>query len=220
MRDFAVVWDWNGTIVDDAQLFVDIMNLFLKEQHLPLIDVDIYRESFEFPIINYYRRLGFDFKKESFESLGSRFIDIYQEKRFNAPLFPGIVDIIKTLNRAGVLQFVVSAQENSLLASSVEYYRLHYYFCDFRGVDNVFADGKVELAINLKNKYLSGVKNVFVVGDSLQDLSVARSLSATPLLVSYGHYAKHRLVGNNKAILIDCVSALKTFFLKKIKAVN
>ena len=39
MNNFVVVWDWNGTIVDDAQLFVDIMNLFLIEQHLPLIDI-------------------------------------------------------------------------------------------------------------------------------------------------------------------------------------
>ena len=98
MNDCAVIWDWNGTIVDDAQLFVDIMNSFLKEQRLPLINVAVYRESFEFPIINYYRRLGFDFKKESFESLGSRFIDIYQQKCFNAPLFPGVFDIIKSLN--------------------------------------------------------------------------------------------------------------------------
>jgi len=220
MNDFAVVWDWNGTIVDDAQLFVDIMNPFLKEQHLPLIDVGAYRESFEFPIINYYRRLGFDFKKESFKSLGSRFIDIYQEKRFNAPLFSGIFNIIKKLNKAGVLQFVVSAQESSLLSSSVKHYGLHNFFCAFKGVNNFFADGKVELAINLKNDYLSNIKNVFVVGDSLQDLLVARSLNATPLLVSYGHYAKHRLVGYNGAILIDSVAALNTFFLKNIKTIN
>ena len=49
--NFIFVWDWNGTIVDDAQLFVDIMNLFLKEQRLPLIDVEVYRENFEFPIM-------------------------------------------------------------------------------------------------------------------------------------------------------------------------
>lgn len=220
MRDFAVVWDWNGTIVDDSQLFVEIMNFFLKEQHLPLIDVEIYRESFEFPIINYYRRLGFDFKKVSFESLGSRFIDIYKEKRFNAGLFCGIFDIIRKLHEVGGIQLVVSAQENSLLTSSVKYYGLHNYFRAFRGVDNIFAVGKVELAVNLKNKYLSDVGNVFVVGDSLKDLSVARALNASPVLVSYGHYAKHRLVGSSGATVLDSVSSLNSFFLNKLKTIN
>ena len=154
MNKFAVVWDWNGTIVNDAPLFVDIMNVFLKERSLDPINVRIYRECFEFPVINYYRRLGFDFNKESFESLGFRFIDMYKKKRFDAPLFTGVKDIIQKLFHAGCTQLVVSAQENSLLSSSVKYYGLSDFFCVCRGVDNIYAKGKVDLALSLKKEFL------------------------------------------------------------------
>ena len=57
-----IIWDWNGTIVDDAFLFVDIMNFFLLERGLPKITIKDYREFFEFPVKNYYLNLGFSFK--------------------------------------------------------------------------------------------------------------------------------------------------------------
>ena len=34
----SLIWDWNGTIVDDAPVFIRIMNEFLEERGLPLID--------------------------------------------------------------------------------------------------------------------------------------------------------------------------------------
>ena len=34
-----IIWDWNGTLIDDAWLFVEIMNGELKDRHLPLINI-------------------------------------------------------------------------------------------------------------------------------------------------------------------------------------
>ena len=31
-KKMIVVWDWNGTIVDDAFVFVNIMNSYLKKK--------------------------------------------------------------------------------------------------------------------------------------------------------------------------------------------
>ena len=61
----AIIWDWNGTIVDDAQVFVDIMNVFLNEKKLKNISIKDYNNNFVFPVENYYTSLGFDFSKES-----------------------------------------------------------------------------------------------------------------------------------------------------------
>ena len=88
-KKVAIFWDWNGTLVNDSFLFVDIMNSFLKEHSLPLISINDYRKFFEFPIKNYYLNLGFNFKKESFSSLGRRFIDEYKKRQFEAPYLMG-----------------------------------------------------------------------------------------------------------------------------------
>ena len=65
-NNFSIIWDWNGTLVDDAPVFINIMNFFLSQRNLPLITLEDYRRSFVFPVKNYYKNLGFDFSKESF----------------------------------------------------------------------------------------------------------------------------------------------------------
>ena len=77
-----IIWDWNGTLVDDVWLVVEIMNKMLKKRHLPGIDSKKYREIFDFPVIKYYIKLGFDFSRESFEDLTIEFIGEYYD-RFN-----------------------------------------------------------------------------------------------------------------------------------------
>ena len=75
-----IIWDWNGTLLDDAWLCVDIMDSMLKERSLGTLTLDRYQRLFEFPVIDYYRKLGFDFTKESFEKTGTEFINTIEDK--------------------------------------------------------------------------------------------------------------------------------------------
>ena len=45
-----IIWDWNGTILNDVEHAVMVMNTLLDEHQLPLIDRDYYREIFDFPV--------------------------------------------------------------------------------------------------------------------------------------------------------------------------
>ena len=57
-----LIWDFNGTILQDMDLGIRCTNTMLTERGLPVIpSVEAYREIFGFPIDEYYRRLGFDF---------------------------------------------------------------------------------------------------------------------------------------------------------------
>ena len=69
-----IIWDWNGTLLDDAWLFVDIMNCVLKDRNMDTITLEKYRNIFRFPVEDFYRILGFDLKKESFLECGLEFI--------------------------------------------------------------------------------------------------------------------------------------------------
>ena len=210
----VIIWDWNGTIVDDASVFVKIMNFFLKEKKLPLININQYRNLFEFPLINYYSKLGFDFKEEGFESLGGRFIEQYKKHRFSASLFPKIRHTLAWLDDYGCSQFVVSAQEHSLLSSAIKYYSLSDFFVAYYGVDNVLALNKLELAKKLKKKFITSGDRVFVIGDTLHDLEVAKSIGAVSVLVSFGHYSRKRLI-NHGAFVCSSVEELKKILINQ-----
>ena len=53
-----VIWDWNGTLVNDLELCVDILNLALIEHGKLPISVDQYKESFCFPVSKFYKLLA------------------------------------------------------------------------------------------------------------------------------------------------------------------
>lgn len=59
-----IIWDWNGTILNDVDHAVAMMNTLLVEHNLPLIDREYYREIFDFPVLHYYQKLGFNFEKQ------------------------------------------------------------------------------------------------------------------------------------------------------------
>ena len=123
-----IIWDWNGTLIDDAWLFVELMNTELQERHLPLINVEDYRKNFTFPVKKYYENLGFDFKKEDFQEVGYNFIEKFKKRKFEAHLFPQTIEILTLVQNLGIKQSILSAQEHALLNKTVTHYKIDSYF--------------------------------------------------------------------------------------------
>jgi len=63
----TIIWDWNGTLLNDVDICVESINILLSERgHKPL-SKSLYREIFTFPVKAYYELAGFDFTNESFD---------------------------------------------------------------------------------------------------------------------------------------------------------
>ena len=54
-----LIWDWNGTLLDDAWLCRDIMNGQLRRRGLPVLSQEKYEEIFDFPVEKYYGAIVF-----------------------------------------------------------------------------------------------------------------------------------------------------------------
>ena len=119
-----IIWDWNGTLIDDAWLFVELMNTELQDRDLPLINIQDYRQNFTFPVKKYYENLGFDFKKENFKEVGYNFIQKFKKRKFEAHLFPKTIEILTLVQNLGIKQSILSAQENTLLNETVKHYKI------------------------------------------------------------------------------------------------
>ena len=123
-----IIWDWNGTLLNDTWLFVDIMNGVLKSHNMDTITVQKYREIFEFPVENYYKKLGFDLNKESFQKSGLEFIEIYKKRRYEAKLHPRVNSILSKLLTININHSILSAQHQTLLDDHAKYYNICKYY--------------------------------------------------------------------------------------------
>ena len=189
-----VIWDWNGTLIDDAWLFVELMNEELNVRNLPQITVDDYRHCFTFPVKKYYEVLGFDFQQEDFKEVGYQFIQKFKKRKFEANLFEHSADILAFTKKLNIKQSIVSAQENNLLNQTVKHYQIQHYFDTISGISHYYADDKIKLAQSVRKKIPYDNREIVLIGDSVHDFEVAEALGVKCILFSKGHYSKKRLL--------------------------
>ncbi len=189
-----IIWDWNGTIIDDVALCVDIMNHLLKDHNLPAIGLKTYRNIFKFPVKEYYSKVGFDFNKVSFDEIGQRFIEMYNQRIEEIKLQPGVIDLLSRLEEEGKTQILISARRADSLKLDVERFGLTDYFTQIIGLDDDLARGKDHLVEQFFKQNGINPQNVLFIGDTEHDLDIAKSLGAHFFMVSNGHNSAWRLM--------------------------
>ena len=205
-----IIWDWNGTMLDDRWLTIAAMNIVLARRNMAELTEDRYLQLFTFPVIEYYRRLGFDFDKEPFSVSGSEFINEYNARAFEPQLHDGIIDLIAELNENGVSHSILSASSQKILNKLVQHHNINHYFIAVLGQDNHYAYGKIETGKMWINKLGIAPKNTLFIGDTEHDLEVANAIGSHCALLSWGHSSTERL--ENRGInVFDAMSDLKSW---------
>ena len=195
----TVIWDFNGTLLDDMQVCIDCMNLMLKERNLPPLDLVHYRQIFSFPVSDYYLSLGFDFEKEPFEIPAHQFIDLYRENLHRAPLHAEVQEMLHYFREKNARQVILSAMEQNFLEETLASKGILAYFDKICGITNHLGEGKLEMAKELLAELGGNREEIILIGDTLHDYEVARGSGIDCILVANGHQSYERLQG------LDCL---------------
>ena len=203
MKIKHIIWDWNGTLLDDCWLCVESINKSLLKRGLPLIDEEKYLDIFCFPVKEYYIKLGFDFEKEPFTVSGSEFIANYNA-RFNEPeLHLGVVQLLNYVESAGLTQSILSAGKQEYVNDWITHHRLKKYFIKILGIDNHYASGKTVIGKNWVLEMEYDLEEVLMVGDTIHDLEVANAMGIKCVLIAQGHTNYSRLQKTGAPVFND-----------------
>ncbi len=207
-----IIWDWNGTILDDAWLCVEILNRMLHRRGMKTTTLSEYQQFFDFPVINYYIKLGFDFEKESFDDVAREYIRAYESQYRRCRLRQGVIDIIKQFKAAGFSQSVLSASQRSSLIKALELFDLKNFFENIAGLDDYYAHSKIDAARKLLKDISINGKEILLIGDTTHDYEVACMLGAACLLLPAGHQSKERLLATGAKVCDSFNEAFKSLF--------
>ena len=211
MTGKRIVWDWNGTLLDDRELCNGVLNEMLSKRGIPPVSATKYKEIFTFPVSDYYRTAGFDFEKEPFPVLAEEFMELYGAGEASCPVHEGLIGLIRALNRAGYRQEILSATRQEELTSQVESRGIAGLFERISGTGTILAHGKSGLAHAWAETYRNEKEELWFVGDTLHDAEVARIMGAQCLLVSWGHVSKERLLSQGDPVF-DAPERLKEYW--------
>lgn len=192
-RHTHLIWDFNGTVLDDVLHGIRCVNPMLEARGLsPIPDVETYRELFDFPIEDYYRRLGFDFEKESYYTvLAPEWVAHYVAGEADCAVNAGVCKTLAAVRELGVLQLMLSASRLEQLEAQLARLGLTDAFSEVLGLDNIHARSKTHLA-EAWRKRNPDARPLFL-GDTVHDAAVARAIGADCVLFTGGHQCRERL---------------------------
>ena len=191
----VIIWDWNGTLLDDTQAAVDALNLMLGRRSLKSLSLEFYKERFRFPARDFYEEIGIKVRDDEWDELAKEYHSTYAT--FPVKLAEGVVEALEAVSRAGLRQVIASALRNDLLKAQVSSFGIAEYFSEVRGTDNLDGAGKKEIVRHLMEDERAKAKgekvNLVMIGDALHDWEVATSLGERCVLCATGGHSARRL---------------------------
>lgn len=185
-----IIWDWNGTLLDDNHASLSALNAILLRRGLESVDLDYYRKNFAFPVRYFYESLGVKIECEDWDALAQEYHDAYHECELR--LAADAKDALEFVRDNGVSQAVVSAMREDYLVSDMDRFGIRPYFESVLGTNNL--DGCSKLSRIRDYVALAGGREEYVViGDSLHDKEVADAIGARCVFYGGGSHDPSRL---------------------------
>ncbi len=188
-----IVWDWNGTILNDALGSAKAIDDMIRKRNLGTVSLEQYREKIVFPVINLYYDSGFDLEKEDYQTICNEYIANYLKYTSEASLHQDAEFALGEFRNKGLMQHIVSASDKNILKKQVNEYGIGSYFTNILGQDNNRADSKVNLAEQLIELIGCKPEEMLFIGDTIHDYEVANEVGFHCALVSNGHCSVERL---------------------------
>lgn len=194
MQYSTIIWDWNGTLLDDLVICTECINRMLLKRSLPQLTRDHYREVFTFPVRDYYEKIGFDFSQENWDLAAHEFIHDYLQQIGRCGLTDGALEALAHGKSTDKRQAILSAMQHSELEKSVTACGIAPFFDYIGGIENHYADGKLQNALSFFRSFGVDPATTLLVGDTLHDAEVARAVQCHCVLVAAGHQSAGRLL--------------------------
>ncbi len=188
-----VIWDWNGTLLDDVEMTLDLVSDATEANIGRRLTRDEYLELFRFPIRTYYEELGFDFARVSFEDLSRQFMERFEARVRGCELFSGTRELLAELRADRIDCSILTAAHEDNVKALLRHFRIDGYFHAVFGLQDVYARSKVERGRQLLAHLGLPPAALILVGDTDHDYEVAQALGIDAVLVTAGHQSRTRL---------------------------
>ncbi|MGN0854349.1 MAG: HAD family hydrolase [Kiritimatiellia bacterium] len=200
-----LLWDWNGTLLDDTQACLDALNAMLRKRGVRPITRAYYRAHFAFPVRPFYASIGVKLEEEDWDRLAQEYHDTYHARPLglNAEARRAL-ELARTL---GCRQSIISALRQDLLERATARFGVAPYMEYVYGTDNLDGGSKISRARELLARIRPFDGPIVLIGDALHDKEVADDLGIRCVLFSGGGHSRERLaaVAPTEDSLIACV---------------
>ena len=210
-----IIWDFNGTLLSDAQLGVDCDNHVFDVLGLPRITIDDYRQHMTMPVRDFYTALGVDLNVYKYETISRLWLDRFNRHAVSVGLVPGTLELTKRLKAAGFTQSILSASYEKSLLEQCKALGIDAYMDEIGGLGDESAQKKTDIGRSQLEKLGLKGEDCVLVGDMVADSELADALGTDCVLVPWGHNSEARLEKTGRIVVRDMEALERTLMSMK-----
>lgn len=205
MRIKAVILDFDGTMGDTQDLIVRTMQQTIQQLGLPSRTDEQCAAMIGLPLKHTFTTLI-----EMSEEMGERCAELYR-RLFNennvpgaVPVFPNVLDTVRTLHERGLILTIASARRRDTLVEFLESMNLMQYIpyvISASDIEN--AKPAPDMVLKTLEDYHLSADEAIVVGDTKYDIEMAHRAGVKAVGVTYGNGTVEELRAYGAEYIID-----------------
>ncbi|GAA1527009.1 HAD family hydrolase [Streptomyces albidochromogenes] len=190
-----LVWDWNGTLLDDISAVIGATNAAFAEIGIEPITLERYRELYCVPIPRFYERLMGRLPTEAeWLVMDEAFHRHYTELRVVCALAQGVEELLKEWAAAGRSQSLLSMYGHDQLLPVVRQYGIERHFVRVDGRTGPSGGSKAaHMARHVAALGDVAPERLVVIGDAVDDAVAAAHVGARAVLYTGGSHSRASL---------------------------
>ncbi|MFE7779150.1 HAD family hydrolase [Streptomyces sp. NPDC057445] len=194
-RAAHLVWDWNGTLLDDIHAVIEATNASFAEIGLEPITLERYRDLYCVPVPLFYERLmGRMPSDEEWVVMDAVFHKHYWQRAETCVLTAGAAELLIERQSSGRTQSLLSLAPHEQLVPIVRRHGIEERFLRVDGRIGGSHVGKTEHMV----RHLSALEDVpperiVVIGDAVDDAVAAAHVGAKAVLYTGGSHSRASL---------------------------
>ncbi len=202
----TIIWDFNGTIIDDVRAAMGAVNDMLLRRNQPTINLQQYRDAIDIPIWKFYETVFEENTITQEEAI--REFDLGVDKHLHAePLMKHADKVLEYFDALGKNQIIVSSSHINKVRNQLNLLGVEKYFAEVLALSDYYAGDKTHLARKYMESHKLLPKETVVIGDCVADYRMAQSLGCDCILNTLGHQSRDALT-KTTAVVIDSLSEL------------
>lgn len=210
-----IVWDWNGTLLNDLDQVVSSVNAAVAELGVGPITADDYRAGFKRPVVLFYEYLlGRPVGVDEWERLDVTFHDAYRDSLAEAQLAPDALAAMEMVDEAAWTQSLLSMFPHDELLVALERYGISKRLLAVDGLRGSRGDKKYGSLVQHLEHVAPKIggridpATVVMIGDALDDADAAQGLGIRCVLYDSGSHPRSKLEASGFPVADSLIEAV------------
>ena len=213
MKYKNIIWDWNGTILNDTPVAFEATNILLERFDYPTITLEFYRDNIDTPIVNFYSKI-FDLNKHDVKMLDDEWGAMYNQLSDKIQLHAGVEEMLSTFANNNINQIILSAFKTNEITKYARKFSIEHYFENVLETQNIVMESKTVRGRRYMQEHGFVPEQTVYIGDTIHDYDTARGLGVDCILFSGGQQSP-RLLKQYGVPVYEDFEAIKKYLASK-----